>query len=151
MGITTAVKSGATALAAATAGVSYGAVFVRLKSTHLGAKIDLLKYSIMGTSNDDFISEVILNPTIAGAALVWVSAANSAIEYAIGAATNTITGGRVLDITQAKQNTIGSDIAENAIRIGSDVAGTAQIACLAVTPLSAGLTYYAAMQVFESI
>lgn len=97
VGISTAISRGSTVFtSAATNGVIYPLLSIRLKDSHLGTQIDLDGISVINTTNG-INSEilVICNPTIAGTdAASWVPISNSSIEYDISRdSTNLLTGG----------------------------------------------------------
>lgn len=120
---------------------------IRLKSTHIGATIDIQNFNILvATNNATFRYGIYLNPTIAGTdAASWTSISNSAIEYDITRDnTNTLSGGTQI-FGGYGSTTIGSFAGEikSALKIGSNIAGTRDQLVLAVQNLSASNdTYY---------
>lgn len=71
----------------------YALVGLRLKSTHLGATITILQTLIQIQTASEFIEWLLLfNPTVAGT-FIYSNQANSAVQRALGAAANTVTGG----------------------------------------------------------
>ena len=121
-------------------GTSYALIGLRLKSTHLDATIKLANASVIASTNNDQAHwEIILNPTIAGT-FTYAGVTNSAVEAATGATANTVTGGTVIDggffsTTQSISNAL-----ENAIRIGSTIAGVQDEIVLVVRAITNNIT-----------
>jgi hypothetical protein len=128
------------ALSAPSSGVKYASIVWRFRSGYENNIIRHLYDSILGTTNDNYIAEVILNPTISGV-LTYNTKTNTPIEYAIGATTNTVTGGYSIGGKVFQQSVSQDDIFDNSLRLGANINGTSDIFALVVTPLSAGLSY----------
>lgn len=125
---------------------SYPILAMRLKTTHIGSTIKLLKQVLyIATDNDRIEWRLLFNPTFSGA-LSYSPIANSAIEIAPGDGAISITGdGTILDqgFLEAGGATSGTGVAESSISsslgLGSNIAGTPDVLCLAVRPLTASL------------
>jgi hypothetical protein len=125
----------------------YAIIGIRLKTTHIGARIDFVSASLMAETNADFEWKLILNPTVAGAFAYADLDANSAIQIARGVTANTITGGT--DITggyaaRSTERSVTSSL-ENAIILGAAIDGTRDTIVLAARPLSANLDIQGAL------
>ncbi len=150
LGTVKGIFSGTTAQAFAVANTKYLCLAIRLKSTHLDAFIEFLDYAVLSTSNDNFLYDVVLNPTIAGA-VTWVAQTNSALEVASGLPANTVSGGLVLQNSLGVQSTVVKDALKNALRLGSSISGIADVIALCFTPLSAGATGFSTINVREAL
>lgn len=116
-------------------------VSIRLKSTHIGASIDLLKVSVLATAAADYEVVIMFNPTVAGTdAASWTNETNGALQYDISRDnTNTLSGGTILDSEFVSQsNSLGgfSNSIESAQQLGSAIDGTVDEIVLAVRNLS---------------
>ena len=101
----------------------------------IGLNIDSLEVT-SSTANAQGGWQMVIDHTIAGAALTWTDVPSaSGIQYAIGAATNTTSGGTAIAggfwNTASKGNTIDKDTKSN---IGVGISGNAQV--LVVVPFS---------------
>ena len=132
----------------------YPLISMRLKSTHLGATVDILDFSVISESDADLMLYLLLNPTVAGVdAASWVGVTGSAVEYDITRdATNTLTEGTILHAVTAVAG--GSTFSlppvsiTNALRLGATIAGVRdQIVLAAQRVTGAAEDYYAAMNV----
>lgn len=137
-GIIRTHSTGNTHLDATTVDEQYSVLGIRLRPTHLGATINLIKMSMISeTENDNFRWFISLNPTIAGT-FTFSNLANSAVQVATGVTANTITDpGTVMGGGFASNDTQQfSDELESALRLGSFIDGTPDELVLGVTPLS---------------
>lgn len=128
------------AVSSMVAGTAYAMLGIRLKSTHLGATINIESLSAIATTpNDAAHWELILNPTVAGT-FTYADQTNSAVQIATGALTNTVTGGTKLTggfFSTALPPTLAIP---NARRLGSTISGTADRIVLVVTPITNNIT-----------
>jgi len=142
------VNRGNTSLVASTANNIYALVGVRLKTTHLGAFIQLVDYSALCTSAAIYTYYILLNPTIVGTALTWTPLTNSAVEYAFGTSATTLTGGTVLATGVLQATTQNPDILKRAVEsdlsIGSSIAGVRDELFIAIQSFSSNETFYGA-------
>jgi hypothetical protein len=154
-GLERGINRGLTPLVTNNDALIYPLSGLRLKSTHLGAFIRLIDFSLICTSTSDYAVYVIVNPTIVGTAPTWLDLEHSSIQYAIPTNTTTVTGGTVIytavssDTNQAisgVQRTIESDLV-----IGSDIDGTPDTIFLCVQRLTGTTeTFYAAINFSET-
>lgn len=134
---------------------TYTLLAIRMKSGYLNAEVVPTQYSVVSsTGSSQWKTKVIMNPTIAGS-LSWTSAdADSAVEYAVGAQANTITGGTVIFTEFAQSNKAGgleSDL-QHELQLGSTIAGVSDILVLAVQPIPGNaLTMYGTLNWKEVI
>lgn len=128
------------ALSSLASGTNYAMLGIRLKSTHLGATINIESLSAIATTpNDAAHWELILNPTVAGT-FTYADETNSAVQIARGALTNTVTGGTKLTggfFSTALPPTL---TIPNARRLGSTISGTPDTIVLVVTPITNNIT-----------
>ncbi len=116
----------------------YAIVGIRLKSTHLGAEVRLLSAHLAELAGGKVIEwQLRLNPTVAGT-FTFSGETNSSVETALGAITNTVTGG--LSIAGgffASANRGGSEFREmdSELRLGSAIDGTRDILVLTARPV----------------
>ena len=154
-GLERGINRGITPLITNNDALIYPLTGVRLKSTHLGAFIRLIDFTVICTSASDYAVYVVINPTIVGTAPTWIPLANSAIEYALPDNATTLLGGTVIytsiasDANQAItgiQRSVESDLV-----IGSDIAGNADQIYLGVQRLTGTTeTFYSAVNLIET-
>jgi hypothetical protein len=147
-GAVLSVNTGSTQCNANVVGTTYAVLGIKLKSTHIGATVDVLSMSMMGvTVNDFFIWEIRLNPTVAGT-FTYADLTNSAVQTAQGDTTETVTGGTVLNSGTGANQTNVTNVLVNELDLGTTVAGVVDEVVLCITPVSgtnqdiyAGLTW----------
>ncbi len=117
----------------------YAVIGIRLKSTHIGATVELLNVSLIEFQGSKFYEWVILfNPTVAGV-FTYSAETDAATETALGATANTVTGGMPFDgdmVSSAQKG--GSNINKeinNALRLGADISGNVDEIVLCVRPI----------------
>jgi hypothetical protein len=132
---------GTTNLDANTKDTAYAAMGIRLKSAYITAEVDLLVFSILGTTADSFLWELRANPTVNGT-FTYVDEPDSALQIARGATENTVTGGDIIDNGYVYQKASERATIENALRLGMSIAGDRDEFVLTVTPISNGLDVY---------
>ena len=127
-----------THLDANTANVLYALIGLRLKSSNIGAVVKEISASFVAATPDAFEWVLLSNPTVAGA-FTYVDEANSAVQVAIGATANTVTGGRqIIGGFAAEQSSVTNPIV-NASYIGAAIDGTLDEIVLCIRPLSTNL------------
>lgn len=132
------------AMSTLTTGTKYAVVGMRLKSPY-SASVLVENISMLCTTVNDFAHwEMIFNPTVAGT-FTYSSMTNSAVETAVGASTNTVTGGYELDGGFFSTSAPPSNIVPNALRLGSSIAGTPDTIVLCITPITNNITAYGSM------
>lgn len=119
---------------------------IRLKSTHLGTTVKIIKTAIaLFSASDDIEWILIFDPTIAGSPS-WTGLTNSSVEYFNGAVANTVTGGTHIDggwvSTGAGASAAGGDsqAIANALLLGSAIDGTPQTIVLCASPVNGSET-----------
>lgn len=123
-------------LTSLSAGTAYAVVGIKLKSTHLGATINLENISCIATSqNDQAHWELVFNPTVGGT-FTYADQTNSAVQVATGASTNTVTGGTHIDGGYFSTAVPTVITVPNALRLGSKIDGTADEIVLVVKPIT---------------
>lgn len=131
----------------------YSILGIRLKSTHLMATVFLENATLIATGSTIYRYMMLLNPTVAGAALVWTPVTNSALEFTLPVVGNTLTGGTLLgsgyQITTATvKSTVVAQL-PNFLTIGSSIAGVSDTIFIAIQRITGADTYYASMTVRE--
>lgn len=124
---------------------------VRLKSTQRDIYAKLTALTLLATTADNFLYSIILNPTIAGAALTWNGLTNSGIEHAVGdaAGSNTITGGTVLESGYGAQRATFFQEINGLIRLGTQIDGTQDVLTLCARPLSSNMDILGSLDIIE--
>lgn len=119
----------------------FAVVGLRLKSTHLGAMIKMIAAQIQIQTAAEFIEWVLLfNPTVADT-FAYSDITNSAIQRALGATANTVTGGTQIAGGYAETgggNSGGASVGgalTNALILGASIANTPDEIVLAVRPI----------------
>ncbi len=130
-----------------TADTAYAIIGIKLKAGFKDVTVKLASASILAETNDDFEWLILLNPTIAGT-FTYADKTNSAVQTAIGnpddPSTNNITSlGTVITGGFAKSagGSVGggatSSELENALHLGSTIAGVQDAVVLAIRPHTA--------------
>lgn len=126
-------------------GTTYAAIGIRLQSTKLDGIVELENISVISTSqNDQAHWDIIFNPTVAGT-FTYSNQTNSVVQTAIGASTNTVTGGTALDGGYFSTALPVSPVVPNALKLGSAIDGTVDEICLCVTPITNNITVEASL------
>ncbi len=133
-----------TAGAGVTTGVEntiYAVIGLRLKSDHLGSTIRLLNASIQVQTVSEFLEWMIIhNPTVADT-FAYSDVTNSAVQRALGATANTVTGGTQLHgghVETGKNSSGGDSISsgpESTLELGASIAGVRDTVVLCVRPI----------------
>ncbi len=145
---TTTNRAGSTThVSADVADTGYALIGIRIKSAYIGTVVNLESVSVLAETNTSFEWLVLFNPTIAGT-FTYADKANSAMQTAIGnadvpstntvTATGTVIGGGLIHSSGAGGARGGSVTEEfkNALRLGANIAATADTLVLAVKPLA---------------
>jgi len=116
----------------------YALLGIRLRTTHLGATVEVREISILSETNDNFEWLLLLNPTVAGTFTYSdfdSSVAQSATGNTDNPSSNTVTGG--ICIARgfgASQTALTLDL-NNLITLGASINGTRSELVLAIRPL----------------
>lgn len=137
-------------IAAGTAGTIYAICGLRLKQAYLAASVFLERISIIENSgaNNPFLWRLHLNPTLTSG-LTWADVSNSAVQFGTGApAGDAITGvGTVLSGGyQARTDATAAIDVDQALRLGSTIAGVSDIIVLSGTPITNSQLYFGGLQ-----
>lgn len=123
----------------------YALIGIRLGSSYLDSMVSMQAASMIASSTNDQLSwRLYWNPTVAGV-FTYSAQTNSAVEIATGAASNTITNGYLLDSGFLSTSQPASKQLENALRLGSTIAGTADTLVLAASPITNNITVRASL------
>jgi len=150
-GLPMAVNRSSTPLTTNNDASIYPLIAIRLNASYLGSTVKLSDFNIACTSSTAFNYMLILNPTVAGTALAFTAVTNSSVDAQVNtsnATTLTAGTGTILHSGTAQQTNEGSlvDILLNDFNLGSNIAGTADIVCLAVQRVTGtSETFYASL------
>lgn len=151
IGVPRSVNNGATHINANSTSDTYLLNAIRLKSTQRDIYAKVKALSLLATTVDNFLYSLILNPTVAGAALTWNGLANSGLEHALGdpAGSNTVSSGTVLSSGYgANRATFLQDI-NGLIRLGTQIDGTRDVFALCARPLGSNMDILGSLDVIE--
>ncbi len=134
LGVTRSISSNGTHVVCTSENVVYAILGIRLRSAYIGVSVKLISCLLQIQNASKNVEWFLLfNPTVAGV-FSFVAEAQSAIEVARGASSNTVTGGYrlsggYLESGGAGSGASGSGIVElnNALRLGSLIDGTSDI------------------------
>lgn len=145
-GYVRSIDMSTTPVAANVIGTQYALLGLRLKSAFLDTTVAMLRHSILcGTANDQFLWRWLLNPMVAGA-FTYTDLANSAVQFAIGVAANTVAGGTQLAAGYGHSTEAPSIDDATQLALGSTIAGVADTLVLCVVPVTNTQNVYAACQ-----
>ena len=120
---------------------TYGLIALQLQAGKSAASIIIDSLSaISTTANASFLVSLILNPTIAGAAPVYVAIPNSAVQRAMLVAANLITLGTPIYsefIASNRNSGASAEPSEDRLSIGTSIAGISDTLVLCVQPVPA--------------
>lgn len=143
------INTGTTTVVTNTVGTYYALLGIRLKSTHKDIAVKIDELSVLSNTADNFLFNLYLNPTVAGTFTYNSVNANSACEYAVGVAANTITGGTLLNSRVAQKQVVNTLIYQNARRLGTTIGGVMDTIVIGVIPLTNNMQVYASMDFIE--
>jgi hypothetical protein len=112
----------------------YAVIGLRLKAAYFGATIQLAKVSMMSEGIQDFEWSLWWNPTVAGA-FTYADETNSACQTVLGVTANTVTGGTLIDSGFVQSSGSLGAALENALALGSTIAGVPDQIVLCVRPM----------------
>ncbi len=118
----------------------YAIIGIQLQSTKVDTLVDVLTFSAMSITNDNFLWELWWNPSVAGT-FTYNNITSSAVAIAKGATggSNTVTGGSLLDSGYGASQTAIRNRIESALRLGMTIGGSLDTVVLSVQPLSSNL------------
>ena len=130
-------NSGMTHVNMNSTGVEYAIMGIRLKSTHADAQIVLNSLSFLEETNDNYLWQIKLNPTIAGT-FTYSDVSNSSVQIAKGTTANVITPttGILLPSGYGFKNTSKELDLKDSIRLGMKIDGTMDELVITGTPKS---------------
>lgn len=147
LGITRYASTAGTQVATNAENTMFAVLGIRLKAEYLGATIKILNAALqLQTANITAEWALFFNPTVAGT-FTYADQANSAVQIAKGATTNTVTngiqiaGGFIESTSPATGSSgSGSKGIDSALRLGSIIDGTPDTIVLAVRPVGGDST-----------
>lgn len=133
----------------------YSLIAIRLKSNYLMATVTIENFNVLATGTSTYRYLLLLNPTVAGAALTWTPVTDSAIEYALPVIGNTLTGGVLLqsgyNIGTNNSKVPATTVTPNFLTLGSTIAGVSDTMFIAVQRVSAADTFLASITYRELV
>jgi len=155
VGFTYGVDMGAASITTGNNTNTYTLLAIQLQNGFMSATIEPTFFSVVsGTANAQFKVALILNPTVAGTALSYTPVTNSALQFAVGVANNTITGGTIIysGYFQSNKSNSATDKLSIDVSLGSSIAGVSDTIVLAVQPTpSAALLFLGSLNWKEQI
>ena len=136
-GFILSANSGTNSIVCAASGTYYAILGLRLKSSSIGATIKLLSTCIYSQAlGNDCGWYIFLNPTVSGS-FTYSDLTNSALQTAVGSATNIVTNGTLLTtgFNAAETSNIINALS-NGLTLGSSIAGVVDTIVLCAAPLS---------------
>jgi len=144
------INSGYATKTAPSVGVTYAMLGIRLNSSILDSRVLLRDMQALSSGNNFGLVTLVLNPTVAGT-FTYNALTNTPINYAVGASTNTVTGGTVI-LSFILDRNLSSTVSISLAKIlGSYINGTTETLVLCVTPQSNNLAWNAIMNLSEQI
>lgn len=133
-------------LATLSAGTTYVVMAGRLKDSHFAASVLVESVSLVASSTNDFCEwKLVAGGTVTGTP-VFNDFPSSSVQIADGAKTITHNNDGIdIDGGFFTSSLPSSVIVPNALRLGADIAGTAQIFYFVVTPITNNITVEAAI------
>jgi len=144
IGIGRTINTGTTLISCPTPGKFYALLGMKIKSTYRDIPVLLEKINLLSTSNDNFLWELRLNPTVAGT-FNYSDESESAIQKAVGVTANTVTGGFAIASGYQQQSASSNNSPKNSLRLGSTIAGVMDSFVLCVSPLTSNMDIFAAI------
>ncbi len=116
----------------------YAVIGIRLKTDFIGTTVKMLRMAMQSQTNSEFLEWVMLfNPTVAGT-FTYGDLSNSAVQTALGATANTVTGGFELAggfVQSGKDGGSDSATMPSALVLGSAIDGTLDTIVLCARPI----------------
>jgi len=142
LGNVRSINTAGTHLDANTENTTYALIGIRLHPNYLNEIVEVLNIELqLQTGDDRLIWELRFNPAVADT-FTYNAQNQSAVQYALGATNNTVTGGYIIDSGFAESGgrqagNVGSTQANvtNALKLGSLIDGTPDEIVLCVTPV----------------
>jgi len=147
-GITKYISRGATSLTASSSGTLYAVLGIRLKAAALGQVVKIINTNLICTSNPNFEWVLLINPTVAGT-FTYEDETNSAVQRAIGATANTVTGGTPISGGYSTTEAPAISTEKSIYYLGSTIAGVPDSIVLCVRPLAANAVIFGGLTVRE--
>ena len=147
-GVTKYISNGSTAVAANATGTLFALVGIQLKAANLGSVVKIVNSYVMTTSNPNFEWVLLLNPTVAGT-FTYSDVTNSAIQRALGATANTVTGGTALSGGYSTNSAAAANPERTLYYLGSTIAGVSDQIVLCARTLGANANFFGALNIRE--
>lgn len=132
-------------LTALSAGTTYAAIGIKLKSAYIGTSIAIENVSMIATTKDDqFHWELKWNPSVAGT-FTYADQTNSAVQTVAGVATNIVTNGYDIDGGYGTTSVATAAAIKNALRLGATIAGVQDEFILCIRPITNNISVNASI------
>lgn len=120
----------------------YAIMGIRLKSTHIGSVIEILSSSIqIQNASQRILWGIFFNPSVSGT-FTYGDLDSSSVQFAIGATTNTVTGGKLIQhgFSESAGNSAGGAGSagfniKNTLKLGASIDGTRDQIVLCAKPI----------------
>jgi len=143
-------NTGSTPISLPVSGTKYAILGIRLKDGYENISISPVGYKGFITSNDNFLIELIFNPTVAGT-FTYSNGGDGAVDVAVGTSANTVTGGEIVSSAYGNQDSSVTETEESARRIGQSILGVKDTLVVCITPMTNTLNASAALKIRELI
>ena len=143
LGVERSVNTDGIHIDANSVGTKYAVIGIRLNETGLDSVVDVLRFNLLGLTNDNYYWELHLNPVF-NTPPTWSGLNNSGLDYFLGQSILT-SDGVILDSGYAVSRTVSSDEIDNALRLGADINGVSDYIVLMVSPLSINLDVHGSL------
>jgi hypothetical protein len=123
------------------AGTAFGHLLsVRLQAAYNRATLQPILYSTLRSGVGTFFYQVLLNPTLSGAGVVWNPIPNTYGEQVVGNTNVTVTGGYVLDSGYVSKAALNSNqvLRNSYLGINANIIGTSDILTIYIYNISGG-------------
>lgn len=134
-------------------GTFYALMGLRLKQAYRNIRVEEQSVNILATTNDDFLWELRINPTVAGT-FTYNDQANSALQLALGdtvanPSPNSVTGGLIIQSGLGSGNSGVSGVLRSSLRLGSTIAGVPDALVICISPLTTNLDITGSVNIKE--
>ena len=123
----------------------YYAIGIRLGSTKLDTLVEILDSVLKSDTNDSYEYRICFNPTYAST-VTYTAITNSSVEYGLGVTANTVSSpGYIIKAGYGDQNASNNISVDSALKLGSNIDGTADEIVVIVRPHTSNLDIHRAI------
>ena len=142
LGTVRSANTGGTHIDLTAENTRYAVLGIRLKEEYIGETIEIIRTEMqIHTATDRVLWEVLYSPEVSGT-FTYNDICCSAIQYAVGSTSNTVSGNYILDsgFLESGGSAVGrsgssSEKLENGLKLGSFIDGTVETIVLCATPI----------------